>query len=170
MPRLTLEEFVPYRLSVLTNTVSGAIAAAYEARFGLSIPEWRVVAVLADSPGLSAAQVAARTAMDKVAVSRAVASLLRARRIGRTRSAADRRRSKLRLSPAGRRLYVAVVPIALAYERELLRPLSRAQRRQLDSLLRDLTTFAMRIGPAHALVYNRAPRTGRRMDGVRSSS
>ena len=53
-----------------------AIAAAYFAHFGLTIPEWRVMAVLAANPGLSAAEVTARTAMDKVAVSRAVATLL----------------------------------------------------------------------------------------------
>ena len=68
---LQLENFLPYRLSVLTNLVSSAIAGAYRERFGLSIPEWRVVAVLANSPDLSAAEVAQRTAMDKVAVSRA---------------------------------------------------------------------------------------------------
>ena len=71
--KLHLENFLPYRLSVLSNTVSGAIAAAYFAHFGLSIPEWRVMAVLAANPGLSAAEVTARTAMDKVAVSRALA-------------------------------------------------------------------------------------------------
>ena len=74
--KLHLEGFLPYRLSVLSNTVSSAIAAAYFANFGLSIPEWRVMAVLAANPGLSAAEVTARTAMDKVAVSRAVATLL----------------------------------------------------------------------------------------------
>jgi DNA-binding MarR family transcriptional regulator len=76
---LELERFLPYRLSVLANTMSAAIAGAYAERFQLSIPEWRVLAVLARAPGLSAAQVAERTAMDKVAVSRAVAALVRAR-------------------------------------------------------------------------------------------
>ena len=75
-PKLHLEKFLPYRLSVLSNTVSSAIAAAYFMNFGLSIPEWRVMAVLAANPGLSAAEVTARTAMDKVAVSRAVKSLI----------------------------------------------------------------------------------------------
>src|ERR1700754_4084535 len=70
--RLHLEHFVPYRLSVLTNIVSMSIAEAYEREFGLSIPQWRVIAVLARYPDLSAIEVAERTAMDKVAVSRAV--------------------------------------------------------------------------------------------------
>ena len=95
-PKLHLENFLPYRLSVLSNTVSGAIAAAYFAHFGLTIPEWRVMAVLAANPGLSAAEVTARTAMDKVAVSRAVAALLAAGRLRRTTAKADRRRTHLR--------------------------------------------------------------------------
>lgn len=70
IPALDLEHFLPYRLSVLSNTVSTALAGAYARRFGLSIPQWRVIAVLARTPGLSAAAVAERTAMDKVAVSR----------------------------------------------------------------------------------------------------
>ena len=92
--RLDLDHFVPYRLSVLSNRVSDAIARHYSERFGLSIPEWRVMAVLGQTPGLSARDVAARTAMDKVQVSRAVACLLRTQtrraRRGRRRTAASR--------------------------------------------------------------------------------
>src|SRR5690349_19014580 len=116
-PKLHLENFLPYRLSVLTNTVSGAIAAAYFAHFGLSIPEWRVMAVLAANPGLSSAEVTARTAMDKVAVSRAVAALLSAGRLRRTMAKNDRRRTHLELTPSGTRVYAQVVPVALNYER-----------------------------------------------------
>src|SRR5688572_33426854 len=81
--RLHLDRFIPYRLSVLTNTVSMLIARAYEQQFGLSIPEWRVIAVLARYPDLSAVEAAERTAMEKVAVSRAVTHLLARRRIAR---------------------------------------------------------------------------------------
>jgi len=89
---LDLDTFVPYRLSVLSNTVSQAIAREYEARFGLSVTEWRVLAVLGRYPGLSAVEVAERTAMDKVAVSRAVARLLGDGRIRRNMHSGDRRR------------------------------------------------------------------------------
>src|ERR1043166_3536149 len=82
-PRLDLPRFLPYRLSVLTNRVSSAIARHYSERFGLSIPEWRVMAVLGSVSDLSAREVASRTAIDKVQVSRAVASLLKARQTGR---------------------------------------------------------------------------------------
>jgi DNA-binding MarR family transcriptional regulator len=147
---LQLDRFLPYRLSVLSNTVSSAIAGAYERRFGLTIPEWRVIAVLAMAPNLSAAEVAQRTAMDKVAVSRAVTSLLKARRIERRVSRADRRRSVLRLSAAGRRVYGEVVPFALAYERALLRPLGTRERARLDRTLAILLGRATEIGPVHA--------------------
>ena len=146
---LELDHFLPYRLSVLSNIVSTAISGAYEKRFGLTIPEWRVMAVLAMTPDLSAAEVAQRTAMDKVAVSRAVASLLRQRRIVRRTARADRRRSLLRLSSAGRRVYAQVVPVALAYERDLLAPLSRKDRAFIDRAVRILLGRATEIGPAH---------------------
>jgi DNA-binding MarR family transcriptional regulator len=146
---LELDRFLPYRLSVLSNTVSTAIAGAYHERFGLTIPEWRVMAVLANSPDLSAAEVAQRTAMDKVAVSRAVASLLRQKRIARQMARADRRRSLLQLSAAGRRVYAQVVPFALAYERALVSPLSRQERETLDRAIRILLGRATEMGPAH---------------------
>jgi DNA-binding MarR family transcriptional regulator len=149
-PKLHLEKFLPYRLSVLSNTVSSAIAAAYFMNFGLSIPEWRVMAVLAANPGLSAAEVTARTAMDKVAVSRAVAALLSAGRLHRTTAPADRRRTHLALTRAGERVYARVVPMALEYERSLVAPLSKRDRAALDRLVRVLLGRAVELGPAHA--------------------
>jgi DNA-binding MarR family transcriptional regulator len=149
-PKLHLEKFLPYRLSVLSNTVSSAIAAAYFMNFGLSIPEWRVMAVLAANPGLSAAEVTARTAMDKVAVSRAVAALLAAGRLQRTTAPADRRRTHLALTRAGERVYARVVPMALEYERSLVAPLSKRDRAALDRLVRVLLGRAVELGPAHA--------------------
>jgi DNA-binding MarR family transcriptional regulator len=149
-PKLHLENFLPYRLSVLSNTVSGAIAAAYFAHFGLSIPEWRVMAVLAANPGLSAAEVTARTAMDKVAVSRAVGTLLSAGRLRRTMAKNDRRRTHLELTRSGTRVYAQVVPVALNYERHLVSALSAKDRATLDRILRVLLGRAVELGPVHA--------------------
>ena len=145
--RLRLEHFMPYRLSILTNTVSTAIAGAYARRFGLSIPEWRVIAVLGLEPGLSAADVAERTAMDKVAVSRAVSSLLRSRRVVRARTNSDRRRSELKLSRQGESVYWRVVPFARRYEQQLLADLSASERASLDQLLNRLHRRARALGP-----------------------
>ncbi len=140
--RLELDRFLPYRLSVLTNTISSAIAAAYSARHDLSIPEWRVMAVLAHSPGLSAAQVAAKTGMDKVAVSRAVSRLTSAGRVRRRPERDDRRRSALQLTPAGRRVHARIVPWALAYEERLLASLSAGEADLLDLVLAKLARRA----------------------------
>src|SRR5690242_3882289 len=148
--KLHLEKFLPYRLSVLSNTVSSAIAAAYFMHFGLSIPEWRVMAVLASNPGLSAAEVTARTAMDKVAVSRAVGNLLAVGRLRRTTVPADRRRTHLALTAAGERVYAQVVPMALDYERRLIASLSSRDIATLDRVLRVLLGRAVELGPAHA--------------------
>ena len=146
--KLDLEHFLPYRLSVLSNTVSSALAGAYARRFGLTIPQWRVVAVLARSPGLSAAGVAERTAMDKVAVSRAVTGLARSGRVRRVLAVSDRRRSVLTLTARGRAVYRQIVPLALAYERRLLRELSPAEQAQFDRLLGRLQKRSWLLGPA----------------------
>ncbi|WP_290782683.1 MarR family transcriptional regulator [Arenimonas sp.] len=132
---LDLEHFLPYRLSVLSNRISQDIARLYADRFGLGITEWRVLAVLGRYPGLSASQLAERTAMDKVAVSRAVASLLAAGRVTRATHGDDRRRSVLELSEEGHRVYAQVAPAALAYERRLLSNLGADDRAALSRLI-----------------------------------
>jgi DNA-binding MarR family transcriptional regulator len=136
---LDLDHFTPYRLSVVTNRVSSAIARHYADRFGLTIPEWRVMAVLGQAPGLSAREVATRTAMDKVQVSRAVASLLAAKRLTRTAHAKDGRVAHLSLSLKGREIYNQVVPVALALEKRFLSVLSPQERKALDDLLAKLS-------------------------------
>jgi len=136
---LNLDHFVPYRLSVLTNRVSSAIARHYSDRFDLSIPEWRVMAVLGQTPGLSARQVAVRTAMDKVQVSRAVQSLLAARRLTRVSDDADGRVTQLSLSARGLAIYNELVPVALQLERDFLSILTAEDRIALDRLLTKLS-------------------------------
>ena len=150
--RLELDRFLPYRLSVLSNAVSAAIAREYVARFDLGVTEWRVMAVLGLSPGLSASEVAERTAMDKVAVSRAVARLVAAGRVERALHGLDRRRSVLRLSPAGFAIYDQVVPIARGHERQLLAQLSAAEREALDRILDKLAHAEL------ALLQKQTPR------------
>tara|TARA_R110002096_G_scaffold378913_3_gene572935 strand:+ start:1087 stop:1542 length:456 start_codon:yes stop_codon:yes gene_type:complete len=135
---LLLSEFLPYRLSVLSNRISRAIADQYEEKFQLSLAEWRVMAVLGEENGLSAGQVAKRTAMDKVAVSRAVGKLLDAGRIVRYFSEQDRRRSILSLSDSGHDIYSQIVPIALEYEKKLMKQLTEEEHNLLDSLIEKL--------------------------------
>lgn len=135
---LDLEHFLPYRLSVLSNRISQTIAETYAARFGIAIPEWRVIAVLGRHPGLSANGVAERTAMDKVAVSRTLARLLERGVVQRDTHGDDRRRSVLELSEAGYGIFDEVVPLALGRERELLAHFNAEDRQQLDALLSKL--------------------------------
>lgn len=135
---LDLEHFLPYRLSVLSNRVSHTIADIYADRFNIGVTQWRVIAVLGRYPGLSANGVAERTAMDKVAVSRAVASLLQRGLLVRNTHDADRRRSVLALSDDGYAVYDEVAPLALEYEHTLLAPLDARERDELDRLLHKL--------------------------------
>ena len=141
-PCLNLDRFMPYRLSIVTNRVSTAIARHYSDRFNLSIPEWRVIAVLGQTPGLSARQVAVRTAMDKVQVSRAVASLLAARRLTKEAHVSDGRSTHLSLSAKGQAIYEEVVPLALDLETRFLSVLTQKERKTLDHLLSKLSASA----------------------------
>ncbi|WP_052101437.1 MarR family winged helix-turn-helix transcriptional regulator [Novilysobacter arseniciresistens] len=132
---LDLEHFLPYRLSVLSNRVSDSIFRMYAERFDLGVTEWRVMAVLGRYPDLSAGEVAQRTAMDKVAVSRAVARLVEAGRLRRETHGDDRRRSVLRLSADGYRIYDEVAPLAIEFEQRLLKGMQPAERDLLFRLL-----------------------------------
>ena len=142
---LVLEAFLPYRLSVLSNLVSRTLAEDYGHRFGLNLMEWRVMAILGRFPDISAGEVASYGAMDKVAVSRAVRSLREAGRVTHRTHKGDRRRSVLRLSASGRRLYGQIGPLALRYERQLLTALDPSERARLDRLLERLTGKAQQL-------------------------
>jgi DNA-binding MarR family transcriptional regulator len=142
---IKLEEFLPYRLSILSNTVSNAIAEGYRNRFDLSIPDWRVMAVLARFPGASAQDLVAKTRMDKVAVSRGVARLLERGLLQRQTSNTDRRRSELQLSERGLSVYREIVPLARDFESRLLASISPEHRKLLGELLDDLQQAAGKL-------------------------
>jgi DNA-binding MarR family transcriptional regulator len=143
---LILEEFLPYRLSITSHTVSTNIARVYEKRFGVSIPEWRVIAILGRYPGLSAVEVADRTLLDKVAVSRAVTKLIKNGRIDREFADADRRRSILNLSEQGREVHNEIAPLALEFERELLQDIGDDDYANFISVLEQLLEKARQLG------------------------
>ncbi|MEM0985738.1 MAG: MarR family winged helix-turn-helix transcriptional regulator [Pseudomonadota bacterium] len=135
---LRLGDFLPFRLSVLSNTISSAIAVTYENRFGLNIWQWRCMAVLGETPGLTGRELTARTAMDKVAVSRAVSGLEAMGHVHRKADTADRRASRLSLTPSGQRIYREIVPLAQAYEARLLEDFSPEDLRALHELMEKL--------------------------------
>lgn len=143
---LNLEDFLPYRLAVLSHTISTTIAKIYEAKFGVSIPEWRVIAILGRFPGLSAVEVADRTMLDKVAVSRAVTKLIKGGRIDREFADADRRRSILNLSEEGKRVHDEIAPLAMAFETELLQGIGAADYETFNVVLERLLGKARLLG------------------------
>src|SRR5258708_39363520 len=102
---LKLDGYLPYRLSVASNAVSRLIARAYEDRFGLTIPQWRLIAVLAEDGPLTQQAIGSRTVMDKVTVSRATQGLVKRRLVQRAPHDADGRSPHRALSQARTRLY-----------------------------------------------------------------
>lgn len=139
---LKLDAYLPYRLSVASNAVSGLIARAYEDRFGLTIPQWRLICVLAEDGGKTQGGIVARTGMDKVTVSRAAQGLTVRRLIGRTDNKADGRSHVLALTREGLRLHAEIAPLALAYEAALISGLAPGEVALLKRLLGRLQTAA----------------------------
>lgn len=139
---LKLDSYLPYRLSVASNAVSGLIARAYEDRFGLTVPQWRLLCVLAEDGRLSQVQIVARTVMDKVTVSRAAQGLAKRRLVGRSQNKADGRSHVLTLTPEGRSLHAEIAPLALAYEAALIAGLAPEEVLLLKRLLGRLQSAA----------------------------
>jgi DNA-binding MarR family transcriptional regulator len=139
---LRLDAYLPYRLSVASNAVSRLIARAYEDRFGLTIPQWRLIAVLGEHGPLTQQAIAARTVMDKVTVSRATHGLVKRRLVQRAPHDDDGRSHHLALSKAGTRLYEEVAPVALEYEARLLGQFDPAAVESLKRLLLHLEEVA----------------------------
>jgi DNA-binding MarR family transcriptional regulator len=141
-----LERFVPFRLSVLANRMTRAVAGVYARRFNVSAPEWRTLAVLGRFGAMTANSVVERTAMDKVRVSRAVTRLLELGYITRRTDPLDRRRAILDLTPSGQNVYKQIVPRALQVETDLLQALNPDERAAFEAAISKLE---MRVtGPA----------------------
>jgi len=146
---LELEKFLPYRLSVLAQLVSESLHDLYADPFELSVTQWRVMAALGRFAPLTASDVGQRIVMDKVAVSRAVASLMKRGLVERATDLDDRRRASLRMTEKGRTVHAQIVPMALKYEADLYAALSSEDRQTLNSLCDRLFAHAklLRSGP-----------------------
>lgn len=143
---LILDRFIPYRLSVTSNVVSDVISTAYEALFGLSIPEWRIVAVVAEQDGITQQGVCIATRMDKVTVSRATIALADRGLIIREPNRADRRSRLLALSEAGRRLYADVAPKAIEFEERIFSIFPADELDRFMAMLRAIEERALEVG------------------------
>lgn len=140
MPAFNLSAFLPYRLSILSNRMSNAISQTYKARFGLTVPEWRIMAVLGDFKAMTARDLTHATEMDKVMVSRATARLIERELLRSEESSEDGRSRILRLSKTGQSIFDEVVPLAKTYEAALLDGLTGDERRALEALMQKLET------------------------------
>ena len=144
-PSLVLDDFLPFRLSFTSNLVSDTIARTYEALFGLSIPEWRVIAVVAETGGITQALIGGRTRMDKVTVSRAAVALVGRGLLDRARNAEDGRSHLLRLTKAGRDLHALVAPKALELEKRIFERLDPEDVARFVTMLRQIDSITLGI-------------------------
>ena len=137
---IKLADFLPYQLSVTSNAVSDLIARSYRSRFGLRIPEWRVMAVLGEAASATQRELVAATAMDKVMVNRATKALVERGLICRAPNEADGRSHHLVLTETGRELYEQIVPQAILIEQEIKNSLTPEEAEQLSVILEKLRT------------------------------
>ena len=137
-PALALEAFAPYRLAVAAHTVSRALSSIYTKEFGLSVPEWRVLANLGRFGPLNAGELAERSSMEKPKVTRALQRLEARGLTQRAIVSADRRQVRLTLTRRGRLLFRQIAALALEWEAELLDALAPAERTAFDRILTKL--------------------------------
>jgi DNA-binding MarR family transcriptional regulator len=130
-----LMEFLPYLLSVTSNAVSGRIAAEYKVRWGLSVPEWRVMAVLGDHGPLTQRDLTGMTLMDKVAVNRACKVLEERDLVTRSPNERDGRSHHLELTPAGREMHGQIMPLAVNMTGRIMDVLSPDEQAEFRALL-----------------------------------
>lgn len=154
---LELQAFLPYRLAVLAQRSSRGLAERYERRFGISIPEWRCLAVLDRRGGLSAGELAEHTSLDKVQISRAIARLAERGLLERRPDPRDRRTVRLSLTEAGHRFFTEVAEVARAWERDLTHALGLSDRRALDRVLAKLARALDEMDAADGLSSDPPP-------------
>jgi DNA-binding MarR family transcriptional regulator len=136
LARLDLFKFAPFRLNRLAAEVSAALSSEYQERYGLDIPEWRVLATLGfRNDACSAQYISHCTRTHKSTISRAVTALMERRLIERVENEDDRREFRLRLTRKGKTLYEALIPRLLRKEEEILSCLSAKERKDFANLL-----------------------------------
>ena len=150
MSDLKLDQFLPYRLSIASNRVSSAIATAYQSLFGLRIPEWRLIAVIAESDGLTQQALGVATRMDKVTVSRAAIALVDRGLVQRRPNPDDQRSHLLSLTMAGKSLYESVAPKALELEAQVFAGFSPDEIAAFSVMLDRIEASAAPLDPEQA--------------------
>jgi DNA-binding MarR family transcriptional regulator len=142
---LRLEEFLPYRLNVVASLASQALSRVYAERYGIGVPEWRVLVTLGQYGTMTGKAIGAHSHMHKTKVSRAVAQLETRKLIARRANREDMREHILALTPAGRAIYQDLVPVAAAFARRLIEAVDPADRAAFDRALARLTERAGKL-------------------------
>lgn len=144
---MRLNDFLPYRLSIASNLVSDVISAAYSKLFGLTIPEWRLIAVIAETDGITQQEIGVRTRMEKVTVSRAAIALTQRELLLRTPNPRDGRSQLLALSETGKELYRLVAPQALAFEQAIFGSMPESELARFSKTLQRIADTAEALMP-----------------------
>lgn len=136
---LHLERFLPYRLNVVGTLGGRALGRIYGEHFGIGIPEWRVVAQLGEFGKLTSRDIGELAQMHKTKVSRAVSELEKRGLVSRTENRQDRRESFVTLTPAGKRIYDQIVPLALGFEARWIEGIAPDELKVFERVLSTLT-------------------------------
>ncbi|NNC76334.1 MAG: winged helix-turn-helix transcriptional regulator [Woeseiaceae bacterium] len=152
--KMEINAYVPCQMAALTHSIMRSLASVLELRFNISVPEWKVLAIIAEKPGLSAVAVAHLAEMDTVAVSRAVSKLMDRNLVARELDNEDRRRSILNLSPAGLELYADISPLAADLEASLFENFTDDEKRVFEKAIATLRAKSVTFADA----FQRTPR------------
>jgi DNA-binding MarR family transcriptional regulator len=151
---LKLEEFLPYRLYVVANLVSQALSRIYVDRYGIGVPEWRILVTLGQFEVMTAKAIGAHSHMHKTKVSRAVSALEQRKLIVRRENRADRREALLSLTPAGRAIYHDLAPSALEFAKRLFESIDPADRAAFERAVDRLTERSRTLSGVTAATEN----------------
>jgi DNA-binding MarR family transcriptional regulator len=137
-PAMMLNSFIPYRMVNLATSISNACSKIYKDEFDITVPEWRILARLAEHDKLNAKDIGHVTFMDKSKVSRAVKTLEEKGYLLKEKNESDNRASYLSLTSVGQTLYSQIAPKALEWEKELISILDAGEYRDLMRILEKL--------------------------------
>lgn len=151
---MDINAYVPCQMAALTHTIMRSVATVFEVRFNISVPEWKVLAIIAEKPGLSAVAVAHLAEMDTVAVSRAVSKLMDRNLVARELDNEDRRRSILNLSTEGQDLHAQISPLAAQLEDSLFENFTEDEKRVFEKAIATLRSRSA----SFADEFQRSPR------------
>jgi DNA-binding MarR family transcriptional regulator len=142
---LKLEDFLPHKLNVLSSLVSQALTRVYGQRYGIGIPEWRVLVTLGEYGVMTGKSIGAHTHMHKTKVSRAVAQLEQRKFVSRRANRADLREAFLTLTSTGRAIYEEAAPIAVDFTNRLSEVVEPSDRAAFDRAVRQLTERSAKL-------------------------